>query len=174
MIEEELEKLQASRGPRPLRALCTIARELGTRSVYAAPGCALTNVRGGPGEPGGNREGPRDRDEGSLLVGYAPRLAVPARPAPCALLPRLRAQARTAPRHASAPARLPAPQAIEPASSEFNVTRNYLDWLTSIPWGQYSQEKLDVAAAKEVRVSCAPRTAWPACDFAPASAAAAG
>ncbi|KAL4421915.1 hypothetical protein ABPG77_005199 [Micractinium sp. CCAP 211/92] len=41
-------------------------------------------------------------------------------------------------------------QAIEPASSEFNVTRNYLDWLTSIPWGQYSQEKLDVAAAKEV------------------------
>lgn len=43
------------------------------------------------------------------------------------------------------------PQAIEPASSEFNVTRNYLDWLTSIPWGQYSQEKLDVGAAKEVR-----------------------
>ena len=113
---------------------------------------------------------------------------------------------------------LPRPfsQAIEPASSEFNVTRNYLDWcaslfklvalprvhaslrphllpgdfcrpagcwmwraevqaalcgpttklflfltsgvfsaprccrLTSIPWGQYSQEKLDVAAAKQV------------------------
>ncbi|PSC68558.1 Lon protease mitochondrial [Micractinium conductrix] len=41
-------------------------------------------------------------------------------------------------------------QAIEPASSEFNVTRNYLDWLTSIPWGQYSQEKLEVGDAKEV------------------------
>lgn len=42
-------------------------------------------------------------------------------------------------------------QAIEPASSEFNVTRNYLDWLTSIPWGQHSQEKLEVTAAKQVR-----------------------
>ncbi|EFN59870.1 hypothetical protein CHLNCDRAFT_33715 [Chlorella variabilis] len=41
-------------------------------------------------------------------------------------------------------------QAIEPASSEFNVTRNYLDWLTSIPWGQHSQEKLEVTAAKQV------------------------
>lgn len=41
--------------------------------------------------------------------------------------------------------------ALEPASSEFNVTRNYLDWLTSIPWGQYSAEKLDVGAAKTVR-----------------------
>ena len=26
---------------------------------------------------------------------------------------------------------------LEPSSSEFNVTRNYLEWLTSIPWGQY-------------------------------------
>ena len=40
--------------------------------------------------------------------------------------------------------------ALEPASSEFNVTRNYLDWLTSIPWGRYSEEKLDVHHAKEV------------------------
>jgi ATP-dependent Lon protease len=40
--------------------------------------------------------------------------------------------------------------AIEPASSEFNITRNYLDWLTSIPWGQHSQEKLDIQLAKEV------------------------
>jgi hypothetical protein len=47
------------------------------------------------------------------------------------------------------PCRFPA-QAIEPASSEFNVTRNYLDWLTSIPWGRFSQEKLDVSAAKQV------------------------
>ncbi|XP_001376069.1 lon protease homolog, mitochondrial isoform X1 [Monodelphis domestica] len=35
-------------------------------------------------------------------------------------------------------------------SSEFNVTRNYLDWLTSIPWGKYSNENLDLARAKEV------------------------
>ncbi|XP_053318178.1 lon protease homolog, mitochondrial [Spea bombifrons] len=35
-------------------------------------------------------------------------------------------------------------------SSEFNVTRNYLDWLTSIPWGKYSQENLDLKRAEEV------------------------
>lgn len=28
-------------------------------------------------------------------------------------------------------------QLLEASSSEFNVTRNYLDWLTSIPWGNY-------------------------------------
>ena len=28
-------------------------------------------------------------------------------------------------------------QLLEASSSEFNVTRNYLDWLTSMPWGQY-------------------------------------
>ncbi|XP_030075462.1 lon protease homolog, mitochondrial [Microcaecilia unicolor] len=35
-------------------------------------------------------------------------------------------------------------------SSEFNVTRNYLDWLTSIPWGKHSKENLDLARAEEV------------------------
>uniref|UniRef100_A0A8D2DPG8 Lon protease homolog, mitochondrial n=1 Tax=Sciurus vulgaris TaxID=55149 RepID=A0A8D2DPG8_SCIVU len=35
-------------------------------------------------------------------------------------------------------------------SSEFSVTRNYLDWLTSIPWGQCSKENLDLARAREV------------------------
>ncbi len=35
-------------------------------------------------------------------------------------------------------------------SSEFNVTRNYLDWLTTLPWGKYSEENLDLATAKEV------------------------
>ncbi|KAK9806741.1 hypothetical protein WJX72_001031 [[Myrmecia] bisecta] len=39
---------------------------------------------------------------------------------------------------------------LEPASSEFNVTRNYLDWLTSMPWGRYSEEKLDVASASTI------------------------
>lgn len=32
-------------------------------------------------------------------------------------------------------------------SSEFNVTRNYLDWLTTIPWGIASKENLDLARA---------------------------
>ncbi|XP_056131990.1 lon protease homolog, mitochondrial [Lampris incognitus] len=35
-------------------------------------------------------------------------------------------------------------------SSEFNVTRNYLDWLTSMPWGTNSQENLTLERAKEV------------------------
>ena len=41
-------------------------------------------------------------------------------------------------------------EGLEPASSEFNVTRNYLDWLTSLPWGKYGDERLDVGAAREV------------------------
>src|SRR5262249_16108067 len=32
-------------------------------------------------------------------------------------------------------------------SSEFSVTRNYLDWLTSIPWGHASEENLDLKQA---------------------------
>uniref|UniRef100_A0A665TE69 Lon protease homolog, mitochondrial n=1 Tax=Echeneis naucrates TaxID=173247 RepID=A0A665TE69_ECHNA len=35
-------------------------------------------------------------------------------------------------------------------SSEFNVTRNYLDWLTSMPWGTNSEENLLLERAKEV------------------------
>ncbi|XP_067128852.1 lon protease homolog, mitochondrial [Centruroides vittatus] len=35
-------------------------------------------------------------------------------------------------------------------SSEFSVTRNYLDWLTNIPWGKTSVENLDLKRAKEV------------------------
>jgi len=29
---------------------------------------------------------------------------------------------------------------LEPQSSEFSVTRNYLDWLTQMPWGKFSDE----------------------------------
>ena len=29
-------------------------------------------------------------------------------------------------------------QSLEPTSSEFNVTRSYLDWLTVRPWNTYS------------------------------------
>ncbi|XP_008406402.1 lon protease homolog, mitochondrial isoform X1 [Poecilia reticulata] len=35
-------------------------------------------------------------------------------------------------------------------SSEFNVTRNYLDWLTSLPWGTNSEENLSLYRAREV------------------------
>ncbi|XP_066492057.1 lon protease homolog, mitochondrial [Tiliqua scincoides] len=35
-------------------------------------------------------------------------------------------------------------------SSEFNVTRNYLDWLTSIPWGKCSEENMELARAQAV------------------------
>jgi len=39
---------------------------------------------------------------------------------------------------------------LDSHSSEFNVTRNYLDWLTTIPWGVSSQENLELAVAREV------------------------
>lgn len=39
---------------------------------------------------------------------------------------------------------------LEPAASEFNVTRNYLDWLTQIPWGVHSAENFDIAHAIKV------------------------
>ncbi|GBL95773.1 Lon protease, mitochondrial [Araneus ventricosus] len=35
-------------------------------------------------------------------------------------------------------------------SSEFSVTRNYLDWLTNIPWGKSSEENMDLDRAAEV------------------------
>lgn len=41
-------------------------------------------------------------------------------------------------------------QGLEPAASEFNVTRNYLDWLTSIPWGRHTPENFDLTHAVEV------------------------
>ncbi|KAJ9161933.1 hypothetical protein NKR19_g1845 [Coniochaeta hoffmannii] len=39
---------------------------------------------------------------------------------------------------------------LEPAASEFNVTRNYLDWLTQIPWGQRSAENFGIKHAMTV------------------------
>ncbi|KAL2267532.1 hypothetical protein VTJ83DRAFT_4809 [Remersonia thermophila] len=39
---------------------------------------------------------------------------------------------------------------LEPAASEFNVTRNYLDWLTQIPWGMRSAENFDIQNAMKV------------------------
>ncbi|XP_015601441.1 lon protease homolog, mitochondrial isoform X2 [Cephus cinctus] len=39
---------------------------------------------------------------------------------------------------------------LESHSSEFNVTRNYLDWLTSMPWGITSPENLNLQQAAEI------------------------
>ena len=39
---------------------------------------------------------------------------------------------------------------LEKNSSEFNVTRNYLDWLTSLPWGTLSKDVFDVTRAQEI------------------------
>lgn len=38
---------------------------------------------------------------------------------------------------------------LEPGSAEYNVSRNYLDWLTLLPWGKYSEDKLDLKHARK-------------------------
>lgn len=38
---------------------------------------------------------------------------------------------------------------LESGSPEYGVTRNYLDWATSVPWGVYSEDNLDLAHARE-------------------------
>ncbi len=39
---------------------------------------------------------------------------------------------------------------LERGSPEYTVTRNYLDWLTILPWGKYSNDQLDLAQASRV------------------------
>lgn len=41
-------------------------------------------------------------------------------------------------------------EALEKNSSEFNVTRNYLEWLTSLPWGIVTPENYDLKRAKDI------------------------
>ncbi|KAK7812994.1 lon protease like protein [Quercus suber] len=41
-------------------------------------------------------------------------------------------------------------QQFEASSIEFNETHNYLDWLTALPWGNYSDENFDVFRAKKI------------------------
>jgi len=38
---------------------------------------------------------------------------------------------------------------LETGSPEYAVTRNYLDWLTLLPWGKHSQDNLDLALARK-------------------------
>jgi ATP-dependent Lon protease len=39
---------------------------------------------------------------------------------------------------------------LEPSSPEFNVTRAYLDWLTVLPWGVYTQDNYDLEEARRI------------------------
>jgi len=39
---------------------------------------------------------------------------------------------------------------LETGSPEYGVTRNYLDWATSVPWGVYGKDKLDLKHARKV------------------------
>ncbi len=39
---------------------------------------------------------------------------------------------------------------LETGSSEYGVTRNYLDWITSFPWGIYSEDNIDIKRAEEI------------------------
>lgn len=39
-------------------------------------------------------------------------------------------------------------QLIEPSSPEYNVSRNYLDWLTVLPWGKNTKDSYDIAKAQ--------------------------
>lgn len=39
---------------------------------------------------------------------------------------------------------------LEPGSPEYGVTRNYLDVLTSLPWGVVSQDRLDLKRARNI------------------------
>ncbi|MBI5329361.1 MAG: endopeptidase La [Betaproteobacteria bacterium] len=39
---------------------------------------------------------------------------------------------------------------LEHGSPEYTVTRNYLDWLTNLPWGRYTKDKLDLTRARKI------------------------
>jgi ATP-dependent Lon protease len=41
-------------------------------------------------------------------------------------------------------------QVLEVGSPEYGVTRNYLDWATSVPWGRQSEDSLDLARARQI------------------------
>jgi len=39
---------------------------------------------------------------------------------------------------------------LETGSPEYAVTRNYLDWVSALPWGRYSKDRLDLNRARRV------------------------
>ena len=41
-------------------------------------------------------------------------------------------------------------QVLEQGSPEYGVTRNYLDWLTQVPWGVHSEDHFDLSEARRI------------------------
>lgn len=41
-------------------------------------------------------------------------------------------------------------QLIEPSSPEYNVSRNYLEWLTILPWGKFSKDSYKLDRARKI------------------------
>ncbi|ERP94606.1 Lon protease [Marinobacter sp. ES-1] len=41
-------------------------------------------------------------------------------------------------------------QVLEQGSPEYGVTRNYLDWITQVPWGLHSEDHFDLAEARRI------------------------
>ncbi|MDR3238182.1 MAG: LON peptidase substrate-binding domain-containing protein, partial [Spirochaetia bacterium] len=39
---------------------------------------------------------------------------------------------------------------LETQSAEYGVSRNYLEWLTTLPWGKFSKDNYDIGKAKKV------------------------
>ena len=39
---------------------------------------------------------------------------------------------------------------LERGSAEYNVTRGYLDWLTGLPWGIHTDDRIDLARARQI------------------------
>ncbi len=39
---------------------------------------------------------------------------------------------------------------LDPSSAESGVSRNYLDWITALPWGVYSEDNYDIDKAKKI------------------------
>ena len=39
---------------------------------------------------------------------------------------------------------------LETGSAEYGVTRNYVDWITSFPWGIYSKDNIDIKRAEKI------------------------
>ncbi len=39
---------------------------------------------------------------------------------------------------------------LEKGSQEYAVTRNYLDWMSSVPWGVFSEDKLGIKEARKI------------------------
>ena len=39
---------------------------------------------------------------------------------------------------------------MSPMSAEATVVRNYIDWLISLPWGEYTDDKLDIGEAEKI------------------------